>query len=274
MSPVCLRPLRIHLVDTLGIAGPYAVHLHLDDAPAVSAPVGKPRPVRMSAEADHIAFREFGTEMTAFLRMFRGAVEEPPAVLLVHREKRPVGNDECIPRAGSLRKQLLDLVIVRIVEIQDNVGIVPDIERECGLLNLLSEFLGHSPRHIVVICSLGVHPADIVVADNRDERQASELLLEPVHHIVQHLPVHRAIAAVTLDQVPHLECHCSIVIHKAGRPLQQPRASVAPHLPVSGELRPLNPVKPLHRLVVMGMIYRCRLGIEMRVTKDDDIVSP
>ena len=183
--------------------------------------------------------------------MFCRAVEEPSAVLLVHREKRSVGNDECIPRAHGLRQQLLDLVIVRIVEIQDNIGIVPDIERECGLLDSLPQFLGHSPRHIVVICRLGVHSADIVVAGNRDKRQAAELLLEPVHHVVQHLPVHLAIAAVTLDQIPHLECHCSIVIHKAGRPLQQPRASVAPHLPVSGKLRPLNTVKPFNRLIVV-----------------------
>ena len=102
-----------------------------------------------------------------------------------------------------------------------------------------------------MICRLGVHSADIVVARNRDKRQAAELLLEPVHHVVQHLPVHLAIAAVSLNQVPHLECHCSIVIHKAGRPLQQPRASVAPHLPVSGKLRPLYPVKPFNRLIVV-----------------------
>ena len=85
--------------------------------------------------------------------------------------------------------------------------------------------------------------------------------------------MHLTAAAVSLDEVAHLENLARVPVYQAGSPLDQARAAVPPHLPVPGELGPLHAVEPLRGLIIVGMIDIRRFRIEMRVAEDDDIVG-
>ena len=94
----------------------------------------------MAAEGDNISAGEFPAEMKPCFGMLRRVLSmiEPPAAIGVIREERAMDNDESMPCALGIFKELLDLVIIGMVEINHDKSVISDIEIEGCLCNLLS----------------------------------------------------------------------------------------------------------------------------------------
>lgn len=251
-------------------SSPNTAHFHLRNDAAVSFPFSKSGSMGMSAQHDCLALGEFLTEMTSgsSISFVLASMEEPPAATLIHREYRAVGNDESVPGALGFLKHLLYLRIVRMVEVQYQEGVRANVEVKSSLFNVLAEFFRHAFRHIFMVYLLRISSTDIMIALHRDERQTSEFLLECVHDIVEHLPVHIAVSAITLNEVTYLQCNPGILIRQAGASFQKPWTALTPHLAVAGELRPLDTVEPLHLFIIMGVVNRCRFRIEVSVSEN------
>ena len=174
-----------------------------------------------------------------------------------------------MPRPFCLFQQLLDLIVVRFIEVDEYERIVSYVEPEGSLGNLLPELLRHPRRHVFLVSLLRINSPDVVIPHDRDEWDIPESALDRVDSIVQHLGVHLAAAAVPLDQVPHLEHHLRIPGNQACSPVKQLRAPLPPHFSVPEELCIMHFVAALVRLDIKRMIHRGRLGVEMGVTEDD-----
>ena len=160
-------------------------------------------------------------------------------------------------------------MVIRIVEIDEDVGIGTYIEIEGRLGDFLSELLAHPLGHEPVIGLKCINSTDVMITYDSDERKSSELALEIVHHVGEHLLVNFSLAAVTLDEVTHLEDHPGVLVDKFSSTLDEPGTPFAPHLTVPCKLSPLDPVQPFHLLIIVGVVNIGGLSVKMSISKYD-----
>ncbi len=172
---VAVRSFRDDLVLTFFRLGPDGVHGHLCDPSSVAPPVGEFRPVDMAAEDDGVPRGKFPAEVEPGLGMcgFGAAVEEPSAGGGIVWKDRPVDHDEGVPGLPGLLQQFVHFFVVRMVEVDDDVGVGSDPVGEGRLGDGLPEFFAHALGHEIVINGFGVRPADVVVAHHRHQRQGA-----------------------------------------------------------------------------------------------------
>ena len=212
--------------------------------------------------------------MVPCLRLLQAALIEPAGRGAVDGKGRPVHDDERVPRALAPGKEAVHLGVVRPVEIDYYPGIVAYGEAERRLRDGDPQLRGHPQRHIFIVDGFRILAADIVVAHHRDERQSTQPGLDRVHRIGQHLAVYIAAPAVPLDQVPELKGEARGCVRKAGSASDQARATLLPHLAVPGELLPLHPVEPFHRLVIEGMVDALRRQVVVGIPDHDHRIAP
>ena len=227
----------------------------------------------MATEDDRVAAREFLAEMEPRPGPFGRSLVEPAEGETVQGKDRAVGDDEGVTRTFRFLQELVHLLVVGIVEIGHDPGIVPHREAEGGLPDGHPQLRGHAGRHIFVIGLLGIRAPDVMVADHRHERKALQVRLKVIHGVGQHPAVHVPVAAVPLDEITDLQGETGGIVDQAGRPGQQARAAVRPHLPVAGELSALDLAEVFIRLIVTGVVDRVGGLVEMGVPQNDHRIA-
>ena len=232
--------------------------------------------MRVAAQDDGLALGQQPADVAALFGplVVAAAEQEPPPVGgAVIGEYGAVDHDERVAGAFGFGEQLLDPFHVRMIEVDDEVGVVAGGEQEVVVLHALAHLLREAGRHVVLVRLRGdgvVIAADVVVAGDGDELEVRrDFLLQELVGVGQESRVDGRRGGVALDEVAHLQDEAGVFAHQARRPFHQGGAAGIPHVGVPDELLPVVRFPGRVRVRVASVILFGIRRIVVGITQDD-----